>query len=191
MAATPPSRVGIYVRQHAAYKGGTKEYGNLFHFTGPDSWSSSEFNTFSDNLVGDMAAALSTNAIIDETIGYDAGSFVPVFSKTYSTAGSVATSTNGLSPLETCALMRFGTDQRTVKNHPIYLFKYIHRVNINNASSTEALAANLKTALETFGNQLLAGISDGTNSRVLCGPRGAVAQNRLVEAYVTHRDFPS
>jgi hypothetical protein len=36
----------------------------------------------------------------------------------------------------------------------------------------------------------LSGYTDGTNNHIRSGPRGAVAQSRVTNTLITHRDFP-
>lgn len=126
-----------------------------------------------------------------ESIGYNPGSDVPVFQKPIGQAGTFAPGTNPFLPLESCALLRFSTDQRTSKNHPIYLFKYIHNQQADDTTHHELLRNGLRSSWQQFGDGLVAGYNDGTNDRTLCGPYGAVAQSAFCEQYVTHRDFPA
>jgi hypothetical protein len=188
MAPTP----SIYVRKNTPYKGGTKEWGNRYHFTGGSPSTLAHWQALADAVVADEATCLSDTAHIDEVRCYDAGSDVPVHTFTYSTAG-VQTSGSGLasSPLETSALIRYGTDQRTSKNHPIYLFTYIRGVYRQIDIGRENLGTAQKAAVEEYADDWLAGFSDGDVTHVRCGPNGAVALNRLVGTYVTHRDFPT
>jgi hypothetical protein len=126
---------------------------------------------------------------IVETIGYNGGSDVPVYSKTYSTAGTSA-ATGNYPPLEVAALVRYSTTQRTSKNHPIYLFNYYHNLLVNSTSGQQdKLSASQKTLLETYATAWVSGFSDGVTTYKKAGPRGAVAQGSFVEEYVTHRDF--
>ena len=80
---------------------------------------------------------------------------------------------------------------QSTKNHPIYLFTYIHNVLLAGNSTPDVLDTTHKTALEEYADDWLAGFSDGTLTHKRAGPRGAVAQSRVVETYVTHRDFPT
>jgi hypothetical protein len=188
MAATP----SIQVVKQSPFEGSTRRWSNRYHFSGGTPSGSGPWTTLSDAIVTDEAACLGDQASIVETLGYAAGSDVPVFSKTYSTAGGIAGVSGVLfAPLWCCALIRYSTTQRTSKNHPIYLFNYMHQVLIANSSDRELLYATQKTALEEYADDWLAGFSDGVNTYVRAGPNGAVAQSRLVGSHVTHRDFPT
>jgi hypothetical protein len=125
-----------------------------------------------------------------ETIGYAAGSDVPVFSKTYSQAGTGSFATFIACPGDCAALVRYTTTARTPKNHPVYLFNYFHSCGINTSGASDLLNTAQKTAIGTYASAWLSGFSDGTNTYVRAGPNGATATGQLVEQYVMHRDFP-
>jgi hypothetical protein len=129
---------------------------------------------------------------IVEAIGYAAGSDVPVASKTYSTVGTLTPAGSAFDcPLEVAALIRWSTNARSTKNHPIYAMTYMHAaVILGSISMKEQLDANQKTALTTYMNDWVTGFSDGTNTYVRSTPAGHTASGGIVEEYVTHRDFP-
>lgn len=188
MAATP----SIKIEKSSEYKGSTRVWSNRYHFSGGTPAGSGAWTTLADAVVAAEALALYGNTTIVEAVGYDAGSDVPVFTKTYSTAGSVDASDGIVCPLPVAALIRYSTDVFTSKHHPVYLFNYVHQVLRTNASSNyETLATHQKTALETYATHWLSGFSDGTNEYLRAGPNGAVAQARTVNQFLTHRDFPT
>ncbi len=188
MALTPSVRV---VKQ-TSYRGGTRVWSNRYHFSGGTPANDSAWHTLFDNITTDEIACLGDNVGLIEALGYAAGSDVAVSSKTYALTGSLSAGAGEkFAPLADAALIRYSTTQKTSKNHPIYLFTYIHSVILANSSDHELLQATQKTALEEYADDWLAGFSDGTNTYLRAGPNGAVAQSRLVSAYVTHRDFPT
>jgi hypothetical protein len=71
----------------------------------------------------------------------------------------------------------------------VYLFNYFHSVGFTNATSGDLLDVNQKAAIEAYGTAWIAGFSDGATTHHRAGPNGAVAQSRLVEAQLTHRDL--
>lgn len=172
------------------YRGGTKDWSIRLHVTGGAWQDQAHFNTYSDNLTTPIRSVTSTRTTLKETVGYNPGSDVPVFSKTYNQVGTQALSGPSFAPLECCYLVRFTTTQRSAKNHPIYLFQYLHDAMVDAATTPDVPRADVKAAWQTRVNGWVAGISDGTLNRVRCGPNGAVAQSAQVETYLTHRDFP-
>lgn len=182
----------IRVIKRSTYEGGTKDWSNRYYFTSGNFTNESEFDAFADAVVAAEAVCLTDNTQIVEVIGYNAGTDMPRFSKTYTTTGAVVGATGRAhSPLQVCALVRFDTTQRTTKNHPIYLFKYYHGPMHLTTQPYEALADESKNPIQTYANNWVSGFSDGTHTRTLCGPFGAVAQAATVEDNVSHRDFLS
>jgi len=111
--------------------------------------------------------------------------------KTYSTSGTFVGTGGNLMPGDCAAVMRYSTTQRSIKNHPIYLWSYWHGV-FRDASGTEDAILPLQiTAYNTYATSWLSGFSDGTNTRIRSGPRGAVAQSRTLLTFIRHRDFPT
>lgn len=127
---------------------------------------------------------------IVSTTGYAAGSEIPVFSKTYSTAGTL-TGLGLPSPGDACGLVRYSTTARTTKNHPIYLFNYYHGVAAASSTTPDTINTAQVTAYGTYaGAWVGAGFSDGSTSYHRAGPNGATATGYIVEPYITHRDLP-
>lgn len=190
MATVPPTQPGIRIRFTSPYKGGSKEWSNTWYLTGPAWASQTAFNTLADEYVANAKTWVSSNSEIIEAIGTNGGSFLPVFIKTYAQPGILTGFTNGHMPLEAAVLVKGTTDARSTKNHPIYIFKYIHGAIHNDPNAAETPTTGQKSAIQGSANEFVAGVTDGTNLRKWAGPRGAVVQSALVETYVTHRDFP-
>jgi len=184
MAATP----SIKVTKSFNYKGQVKTWSNRYHFNGGTPADSTHWTTFSDAIVTAEKATMFSFVTITGTIGYAAGSDVPVFSKSYSTAGTLASGTGTPTPGFVAALVRYATAARTPKNHPVYLFNYYHGVHEDSAAG-ELLQASQRTALGTYASAWISGFSDGTNTLVRAGPNGATATGQTVNQYLTHRDF--
>jgi len=187
---TPPTEASIKWVFESPYEGGTKQWSTRFFLTGGDWQDATHFNTLADAIEDDLETITSTETEIVEAVGYDGGSFLPVFTKAYGVNGSQTLDGPSFAPLEVCYLLRFTTDARSTKNHPIYLFNYIHNAMVDASGTPETPRASMKSAWNTRCAALVAGYSDGTLTRKRCGPRGAVAQSGACEEFLTHRDFP-
>jgi hypothetical protein len=172
------------------YEGGTKTWSTRLHVTGGNWQDQTHFNAFSDAVWTDWKSATDTHTTLVSATGYNGGSDLPVFSKSYNQAGTY-TGTNPRAALEMCILIRFTTTQRSSRNHPIYLYNWIHCVQIDSGTTPEVPLGGQKAAWTTRATSLVSGYSDGTLNRIRCGPNGAVAQSGAAETYLHHRDFPT
>jgi hypothetical protein len=188
MAATP----SIRVIKSMPFKGGTRQFSNRYHFNGGTPADATHWHTLMDAVTTAERPALNAECTIIEAVGYAAGSDVPVASKSYSLAGTVTpTGSSYHAAGEVAALVRWATNARTTKNHPIYLFAYIHKPWIEPSGTLgDLLSTPQRTALTTYANAWITGFSDGTITAVRASPNGAAATGAFVEEYVTHRDFP-
>lgn len=185
MAATPSLRVV----KTMPYRGATVTWSNRYHFNGGTPADASHWTTFSDNVVTAEKAILPSNVTIVETVGYAAGSEVPVFSKVYSTAGTGAFATGTLMPGDVAAFVRYSTTARSTKNHPVYLANYYHGV-LDATGLADTLNVAQKSAIQTYAASWISGFSDGTTTYNRAGPNGATATGVTVNPLLTHRDFP-
>lgn len=186
MAATP----SIKVVKQFTYRGVVRHFSNRYHFNGGTPADNAHWTTLSDAIVTAEKAIYSASESIVQTFGYAAGSDVPVFTKTYATAGTFVVGTSNPGPGDSAALIRYSTAARTPKNHPVYLFNYYHAPRITDTASDNLYPAYL-TALGTYaGVWVGAGFSDGTTSYNRAGPNGATATGHSEPIYVTHRDLP-
>lgn len=187
MATTP----SIKVVKTMTYRGVLRRWSNRYHFNGGTPADIAHWTTFSDAVVAaEKAIFKAGDGEIVETLGYAAGSEVPVFSKTYATAYTGAFTSPEETPGDCAALIRYSTTARTAKNHPIYLFNYYHSACRTTGLGRDDLNADQRTAMETYAAAWIAGFSDGTNTLVRSGPNGATAVGSFVQNYITHRDFP-
>ena len=186
MPATP----SVKVIKQMLYKGNQHRWSNRYHFNGGTPADETHWQTLFTNIRNAEKLVFNGNVGIEEIVGYAAGSDVPVSVWTGDVAGT-GVFTDAIScPGNDAALVRYSTTARTAKNHPIYLFNYYHFAQrINTGSDTNVISNDWKTALQTYADAWLAGFSDGTNTYVRAGPNGATATARLVDGFLTHRDF--
>jgi hypothetical protein len=127
---------------------------------------------------------------IVETVGYNGGSEIPVFTKTYTTAAVGSFANFGMSPGDVAALIRYATADRSSKNHPIYLFNYYHGAGWEIGGSPDVMNAAQRTAMGTYAGLWITGFSDGAVTHKRCRPKSStLGTGAVVEPYLTHRDL--
>ncbi len=188
MAATPSIRIVTT----SGFKGGTRQWSNRYHFSGGTPADSTHWTTLTTAIVNSFKPCLTSGHTITESLGYAAGSDVPVFTEVLSVAGTGSfAGTPNATPLQNAALIRWSTAARSTKNHPIYCFSYIHGVVCDNAvAGFDKLITGQRTALQTYAAAWVTGFSDGTITCKRSSPTGHDATGYIVEEYATHRDFP-
>jgi hypothetical protein len=188
MAPTP----SVKVTKSFGYKGNTKLWSNRYHFNGGTPADPTHWNTLFDNIVAAEKLCLGTNVTIVSCTGYNAGSDLPIASKSYSQAGSIALAGSEvwLSGVMV-ALMKWSTTARTSKNHPIYLFSYLHGMKSDPSAGIGTVQSSQRVAINVYGQAWVTGFSDGTITAVRAGPNGATGTfvNLPSTYYATHRDF--
>jgi len=189
--ATPPTQAGIKFVFSFSWRGSTKGWTQLWHFTGGAWQDQTHFNTMSDNVWGQISGVIPARNTLVETIGYNPGSFLPVYTKAYGASGTYTDTTNPQAPGEACMLWRFTTTQRSTKNHPIYLYKWFHGMQTDGATSPDTLRSAIYTSSASQIAHLCTGQSDGTLTRPYCGPFGAVAQSGTCNPKLHIREFPT
>ena len=186
------TNASVRIVKSFAFKGGTRQWSNRYHFNGGTPADSTHWNTLFDAITAAEKLVHLAPITIVNAIGYAAGSEVPVASKTYSLAGTyggAAGNTQG--PGECAALIRWSTAARSVKNHPIYCFAYMHGAQHGTgAGVTDVLNTAQKTLYQTYATAWLTGFSDGTITATRATPQGHGCTGQICEEYVTHRDFP-
>jgi hypothetical protein len=185
VAATP----SLLVKKTFTYRGASKVFTNRYHFSGGVPADSAHWTTLSDAVVLAEKVIYGSGVTIVETVGYAAGSDIPVFTKTYTTAGTGTFASWTAVPGDCAAMVRFATDAFSTRNHPIYLWSWYHGVGFLNTGLPDVLNTAQKTAIATYSASWITGFSDGTNTYHRAGPRGAVALSQTVDASVRHRDF--
>jgi len=188
MAPTP----SVKIVKTFSYKAITKTWSNRYHFNGGTPADVTHWNTLFDNIVAAEKLCLRSNVTIVSAVGYNAGSDLPIASKSYSQAGSIILSGTEVDMTgDSAYLMKWSTTARTSKNHPIYLFSYFHGVKRDPAQGPNVVQTSQVSAFNTYCSAWVSGFSDGTITAVRAGPNGATgaAVLRSGTVYATHRDF--
>lgn len=186
-----PTQAGIKLTFSFSYQGNTKVWSQLWHFTGGSWQDQTHFNALSDALWNQVKTVTCSRVTLVSSTGYNPGSFLPVYTKSYSAAGTYTDTSNPQAHGEACMLWRFTTDQRSTKNHPIYLYKWFHGTQSDGSTSPDTLRAGIHSSAAPPIAAILAGLSDGTLTRIYAGPRGAVAQSGTCNTLLHVREFPT
>lgn len=189
--ADPPTSSSIKITKRFTYRGVTKDWSNRYYFMEAAPTDSAHWTTLADAVVLAEKACFKSNVTIVEATGYEGGSDIPVFSKTYTTVGTYTATNMCDAPGDCAVLIRWSTNERTSKNHPLYLFNYMHGVTINTSGPPDTVKPEQVSAIQTYCSSWLTGFSDGTSAKKRAGPFGPTATGHLVNTQVHHRDFPN
>lgn len=176
-------------------RGGVGHFSNRYHMHGGTPADYAHWETFCDLVVAAEKTLYqligSGGATIVEGVGYEGGSEVPVFTKTYSVAGTGSFSAFVPQASDVCGLIRYNTGARSTKNHPIYCFNYYHCAGSEGSyTDPDSINPAWHTALSTYGAAWLSGFSDGTNTYVRARPNGDACTGYTAELELSHRDLP-
>lgn len=189
MADTPSLKVTVQFTRD----GELRRWSNRYHFSGGVPADSAHWTTLADAVTTALQIPLPPSNEIVEATGYLAGSDLPVFSKAYSAAGGLVLSGAAYEgPGDSAYLMKWSTDVRSSKNHPVFLFNYMHGVVLDGAGAAGQIWTDQRSRVNDFQHAWDTGFSDGTNTLHRAGPHGAVGTTvgRGNPFFATHRDFP-
>jgi hypothetical protein len=195
--ATPDTRSSLVIIKQFTYRGSIQVWTNRYHFEGTLPPDPAHWTTFADAVIAAEKAPLADNVVIIGAAGYDSASATStnphgdkVWEKTYSVDGLLDGTGRVQVPGDCAAIVRYDTDARTSRNHPVYLFNYYHGVYRDSGGGPDNLASGQLSAFNTYAAAWVAGFSDGAITHERCGPRGAVAVGHATKDKISHRDFP-
>jgi hypothetical protein len=187
-----PSYPSLRFNFTSTYRGGSKQWSMRWFFRPGVPADLTAWTALINAIKVDVRAIVSPSTQLDTVDCLVAGTEVPLHTVSVSQAGTFVVSGRIPMPLETCMLARWGTDARTSKNHPIYLFNYVHDVyRAPSETDHEKLDPDQRGSLDGWLTRSISGYSDGSNVYHRCGPNGASATTKTLPTYFTHRDFPA
>lgn len=187
----PATQASLVTKKAFSFRGTTAVWSNRYYLSETSvGGTDADKDTVSDTITDAEAAALPPSVQITEALWYDGSSGVPIHTKAYTKDGTLADANLQECPGDCAVIVRYSTDALTTKHHPIYLYNYYHGACISSAGDVDTVLTAQKTAFETLADDWLTGFDIGGTTYRRAGPRGAVAQARVVSGFVKHRDFP-
>lgn len=176
----------LHVKKTFQYRDQLEEWSNGYHFAGGVPASQADWKALADAVVAAEAALFLPPMEIVGVTGYAADGTPAVFNATYAQAGTAVFGGGQAAPGYNTMNLRYLTDQRTSKGHPIYLRNFYHGCFFGSGESDTLLAAQ-HTALAHYGTLWVAGFAAGAGTFKRAGPNGAVAQTSTADTWLGHR----
>lgn len=195
MTAIGTTRHSLTIIKSMPYRGAPEEFGNTYFFTGDLPADPAHWKTLADNVIADEVPLYDAQTNVVRAIGHQAGESVAVWSYDYAAASEEVPGTLGISATcvaqggDSALWLRWSTDQLTSKGKPIYLRSYFHPAYADGDTSTtrDTASPSWTAQAQEFGDDWIAGFSDGSETHVRCGPHGAVGLVALPSSFVTTR----
>lgn len=172
------------------YRGAAQEFSNAYHLLEEAPSTNADWEDLFDAIVDAEKAIYGSGVTIVLAQGKTSDDAVVAHQKVYDVDGTFSGFDAHSVPGDCAAMVRYATNVRSSKGHPIYAFNYYHGC-FAAGGDPDNLNADYKTALEAYALAWVEGIdagSPGTFHRAT--PHGASVVSKLVSPVVRHRDFP-
>lgn len=168
------------------YRGATEEFSNRYHFGGPTITTDAKWLALDLAIRAAEKTILPPHVKIVRSLAYNSDVGPATWSRTADTVGTG--SFGGERAPGDCAVwIRWETDDRDSRGHPIYLRNYYHGAMMAAGTDPDSIYADQKTALLAYGSDWVTGFSDGDDLHYRVGPAGAPAVSRHVSQWVARR----
>ena len=142
MAVAPATRASLRIIKEFGYRGQVTRWSNRYYIANPTQLNQSQATQMLDAIVGHEQLIYDATQKIVEGLAYNPGSDVPILTKTYNQVGTGAFTGGTRAAGDAAAVVRYGTTQKTSKNHPIYLFNYYHGCQVDLPTPRQGLPAH-------------------------------------------------
>jgi hypothetical protein len=185
----------VRITKRFTYKGVVRNFSNRYHIGVNFPQSGTAWDTLLTAIVQAERQIYRPEAqggaaiVLAEGLGPNSN--IPLHTLTTAADGLLfADSSHHVTPGDTAVLVRFHTPDRSVKNHPVYLFSYYHTPTVVNGV-VDVVSPDQVTQLQTYSQQWLTGFADGVTSYRRSRPNvGTLADSFTVMPEITHRDLP-
>jgi len=180
--------ISIRIEKHFTYRGANESWANTYHFSGGTPADLSAWTALVTALKNAEAPMLTTNTHYDRAVCYANDSDPAVHIIALSGTGGRTAAGQNFATGDSAFWVRWGSDKRDSRGHPIYARCYYHDVLYGNAFGGDAWYSAQATDAATFGAALLSGLSDGgSNTYVRCLPDGTVCNSHAQSTYIGRR----
>jgi hypothetical protein len=195
-AVHPPDKMAsVRIVKQFTYREVARQFSNRYHIGVNFPQTPAAWKTLIDNVAGaetDLFPPLANGgAKIVAGYGLGPNSNIPVHEETYNYDGVLAHDTWSPSPGDAAAIVKYTTPDRSIRNHPIYLWSYYHAVGAQPGVDGDKLNTVQHAAIQAYANAWLTGFSDGSTTYRRSRPNnGTIATAATCELDISHRDLP-
>jgi hypothetical protein len=190
MATAPPAEASLRTRKQFTYRGDTRIFGTRWYFDGGAPGTGAHWDTLAAAALAHEQNCYGTDVEFVDAVGYDAGSDVPVHTTVYGVAGTYDHGSEIRMPGDCAGVVRITTDARSIKNHPIYQYKFLRAIFRADGATVDTWSTFQSAHWKSCIDNWIAGLSDGAVEHHLTDRKGLAGLTTLIEPLITHRDFP-